>query len=80
MNPYRFLLSSQGRVAAYFLEHPDATMNEAARALGLTERAVALLVHKLSLVGYLQSTRNGRGAVKKVLLPKRTQQALKELS
>lgn len=53
-------LSNHGHVLVALARDPEATMREVAHHVGITERAVQLLVRDLQQAGYLQITRVGR--------------------
>ena len=53
-------LSNHGHVLVALAGDPEATMREVAQEVGITERAVQLLVRDLQQAGYLQITRVGR--------------------
>ena len=53
-------LSNYAQVLVFFAKSPDARMREAARAVGITERAVQRIVSELELAGALKVTREGR--------------------
>jgi hypothetical protein len=53
-------LSNHGHVLVALARDPEATMREVAHHVGITERAVQLLVRDLEQAGYLQITRVGR--------------------
>jgi DNA-binding MarR family transcriptional regulator len=53
-------LSNHGHVLVALARDPEATMREVAQQVGITERAVQLLVRDLQQAGYVQITRVGR--------------------
>jgi predicted transcriptional regulator len=54
------LLSSQGEVLLYLVQHPEATVREISAAVELSQRQVDLIVRQLHQQGILQITRVGR--------------------
>lgn len=53
-------LSNHAHVLIYLARRPDATMREAADAIGITERAVQRIISELDEDGVLRRIRNGR--------------------
>lgn len=53
-------LTNHGRVLVFLAQVPDARMREVAEAVGITERAVQLLVNDLVEAGYVERSRRGR--------------------
>lgn len=53
-------LSNHGHVLVALARSPEATMREVAQQVGITERAVQLLVRDLQRAGYVRITRVGR--------------------
>ncbi len=53
-------LSNHGHVLVALARDPGATMRDVAQQVGITERAVQLLVRDLSQAGYVHITRVGR--------------------
>lgn len=53
-------LSNHGHVLVALAQDSEATMRDVAQRVGITERAVQLLVRDLQQAGYLQVTRVGR--------------------
>jgi predicted transcriptional regulator len=53
-------LPNHGHVLVALPRSPEATMREQAQQVGITERAVQLLVRDLERAGYVQITRVGR--------------------
>ena len=53
-------LSNHGHVLVALNRNPEATMREVAQQVGITERAVQLLVGDLQRAGYVRITRVGR--------------------
>ncbi len=53
-------LSNHAHVLIYLSEHGDALLREVADAVGITERAVQMIVSDLEAAGALQRTRVGR--------------------
>ena len=54
------LLSNHALVLLHLVGHPDTTLREISRAVGLTERAVIRLVHELDAEGIVSHHRDGR--------------------
>lgn len=55
------LLTGEGRVLAYFAQHPHATARTAAFALDLTERSIMRICGELESAGLMRSRAVGRG-------------------
>jgi len=53
-------LSNYAQVLLFLAQSPDARMREAARAIGITERAVQRIVSELELAGAVRVMREGR--------------------
>ena len=53
-------LSNHAHVLIYLSEHQDALLREVAEAVGITERAVQMIVADLEAAGALERTRVGR--------------------
>jgi hypothetical protein len=53
-------LSNHGHVLIQLARGPDETMRDVARVVGITERAVQLIVRDLTEAGYLAVLRVGR--------------------
>lgn len=53
-------LSNHGHVLVALARNPETTMREVAQRVGITERAVQLLVRDLHQAGYLAISRVGR--------------------
>ena len=53
-------LSNHGHVLVALSRDPDARMRDVARQVGITERAVQLIVRDLQRAGYLEVERVGR--------------------
>lgn len=53
-------LSNHGHVLVALARDPDMTMREVARHVGITERAVQLIVRDLQQAGYVEVSRVGR--------------------
>jgi len=53
-------LSNHAHVLVLLAREPDALLREVAREVGITERAVQMIVHDLVEEGYLEKTRVGR--------------------
>jgi len=53
-------LSNHAHVLIYLSEHRDALLREVADAVGITERAVQMIVADLETAGALERTRVGR--------------------
>jgi len=53
-------LSNHGHVLVALARDPEARMRDVAQRVGITERAVQLIVRDLQQAGYLEVTRVGR--------------------
>lgn len=53
-------LSNHGHVLVQLARSPDTTMRDVAREVGITERAVQLIVRDLAAEGYIAVERVGR--------------------
>jgi len=60
VKPTWTFLSNHAHVLIYLSEHGDALLREVADAVGITERAVQMIVADLEAAGALERTRVGR--------------------
>jgi DNA-binding MarR family transcriptional regulator len=72
------LMSSHGHVLLHLAVHPDSTLRETSRVVGITERQVVRLVGDLTEAGLIQPRRMGRRNSYSLNLDARLQQPVLE--
>ena len=73
-------VNNDTRVLVYFSEHPKDTSRQAGDALGLSDRTVNRIAAEHAKAGRIKFTRIGRGGIRKVVVPAKLMNAVRELA